>query len=134
RERVAPRWTRVLLHADRPHRALPPDARPRGVLPDGVGRQRTADRAPRAALLRGAVRPFAALRPVVRAARRETQAAAAHLAAQLRGAVPPADRAGRAGLRGPVAPARTVRGLVAALHDDRRPGAGRRAARVPAQP
>ena len=50
------------------HRALPADARARGVLPDGLGRQRPADRAPGAELLRRAVRPVAAVRPGLRAA------------------------------------------------------------------
>ncbi len=62
RQRVAARRTRLLLHAHRLHRALPAHARPRGVLPDGLGRQRPADRAARAELLRRALRPVAALR------------------------------------------------------------------------
>ena len=40
-----------------------------GLLPDGVGRQRAAHRAPGAELLRGALRPLAPLRPGLRAAR-----------------------------------------------------------------
>ena len=84
-ERLAARRPRVLLHAHRLHRALPADARARGVLPDGLGRQRPADRAPGAELLRRALRPVAAVRPGLRAAgeaRREE--AGADLAPQLR--------------------------------------------------
>ena len=55
-------------HAHRPGRALSADARQGSVLPDGVGRQRPADRAPRAELLRRALRSVAAVRPVVHAA------------------------------------------------------------------
>ena len=44
-------------------RPLPADARQGGLLPDGLGRQRPAHRAPGAELLRGALRPDAALRP-----------------------------------------------------------------------
>ena len=44
-------------------RPLPADARARGLLPDGLGRQRPAHRAPGPELLRGPVRPDAALRP-----------------------------------------------------------------------
>ena len=50
------------VHAHRHRRAVSPDARQGGVLSDGMGRQRSADRAARAELLRGAVRSFAALR------------------------------------------------------------------------
>ena len=42
---------RLLLHPHRRDRAVPADARPRGLLPDGLGRQRAADRAPGAARL-----------------------------------------------------------------------------------
>ena len=51
---------RVLLHPHRPGRALPADARQGRVLPDGLGRQRPADRAPGAELLRRPLRPVAA--------------------------------------------------------------------------
>ena len=66
--RLAARRPRVLLHAHRRRRALPADARPRGVLPDGLGRQRPAHRASRAELLRRALRPVAAVRGRLRAA------------------------------------------------------------------
>ena len=59
---VAARGTRVLLHPHRPDRPLPADARPARVLPDRLGRQRAADRAPGAELLRGALRPERAVR------------------------------------------------------------------------
>ena len=42
---------------------------PRGLLPDGLGRQRPPHRAPGAELLRRALRPVAAVRPRLRAAR-----------------------------------------------------------------
>ena len=51
RQRLAARRPRLLVHAHRRHRALPADARQGRVLSDGVGRQRPADRAPRAELL-----------------------------------------------------------------------------------
>ena len=59
---LAARRARLLLHPHRPRRALPADARQGGVLPDGLGRQRPADRAPGAELLRRALRPVAAVR------------------------------------------------------------------------
>ena len=61
-ERLAARRARVLVHPHRHHRPLPAHARPRGLLPDGVGRQRRADRAAGAELLRRALRPVVALR------------------------------------------------------------------------
>ena len=62
-QRHAARRPRLLLHPHRRDRPLPADARPRGLLPDGLGRQRAADRAPGADYLRRPVRPVAALRP-----------------------------------------------------------------------
>ena len=56
------------------------------------------------------------------------------LAAQLRRALPPAHRRGRAGLRGAVAPARPLGRLVARLRDHRRPQPAPEPARVPAHP
>ena len=61
--RVAARRPRVLVHAHRPDRPVPADARQVGVLPDGLGRQRAAHRAPGAELLRRPLRPVGALRP-----------------------------------------------------------------------
>ena len=68
-QRLAARRPCVLVHAHRCHRAVSADARQGGVLSDGVGRQRTADRAARAELLRRALRSVAAVRPGVPAAR-----------------------------------------------------------------
>ena len=59
---------RVLVHAHRHQGALRAHARQERVLPDGLGRQRPAHRAPRAELLRRALRPVAALRPRLHAA------------------------------------------------------------------
>ena len=73
-ERLAARRARVLLHAHRHRRPLPADARPGGLLPDGLGRQRPADRAPGAELLRRALRPVAALRPGLRSRRTKPDA------------------------------------------------------------
>ncbi len=70
RQRLAARRARLLLHPHRRGRPLPADARARGLLPDGLGRQRAADRAPRAEPLRRALRPRGRLRPRLRAARR----------------------------------------------------------------
>ena len=68
RLRVAARRARLLLHPHRPDRPLPADARQRGLLPDGLGRQRPAHRAPGAELLRRALRPVAAVRRRLHAA------------------------------------------------------------------
>ncbi len=54
-QRLAARGARVLLHAHRSDRALSADARDGGLLPDGLGRQRPADGAPRAEPLRRAL-------------------------------------------------------------------------------
>ena len=62
RQRVAARRPRVLLHPHRHHRPLQAHAGPRGLVPDGLGRQRPAHRAPGPELLRGALRPVAPLR------------------------------------------------------------------------
>ena len=79
--------------------------------------------------------PSLAVRPRLRAARRRRrrrQQPVADLAAQLRRAVRAADRRGRAGLRGAVAPPRPVGRLDPELHDDRRAGPAGVAAGVPA--
>ena len=62
RVRVAAHRPRLHLHPHRPARPVPPDARQARVLPDGLGRQRAAHRAPRAELLRRPLRPVAPLR------------------------------------------------------------------------
>ena len=61
-ERFAPRRSRLLVHPHRRHRALPAHVRQGRLLPDGVGRQRAADRAPRPELLRRPLRSVAAVR------------------------------------------------------------------------
>ena len=68
RERQPARRARLLLHPHRPDRPLPADARQVGLLPDGLGRQRPADRAPGAELLRRPLRPLAAVRRRLHAA------------------------------------------------------------------
>ena len=120
RQRLAARRPRLLLHPHRHRRSLPADVRPRGLLPDGLGRQRPADRASRAEPLRRALRPIDPLRPrLPTTSRAVREGAGVDLAAELRRAVPAADRDRRASLRGAVAHARAVRRLVDDLHDDR---------------
>ena len=133
-ERVAPHGIGVRLRPDRRHRPLPAHARARGLLPDGLGRQRAAHRAPGAELLRRALRPVAALRPQLRAPARAPEAAGADLAAELRRALPSPHRRGRARLRRPVAPRRAVGRLDDDLRHDRRGCAAGLTARVPAEP
>ncbi len=117
------------LHPHRPDRPLPADARPRGLLPDGLGRQRPAHRAPGAELLRRALRPVAALRPRLRRrpSRRPTSPRRRHRPPSSAGRnfvelCETADRRGREGLRGPV-PARSGLSVDWSLnlHDHRRP-------------
>ena len=131
---VPPRRARVLLHAHRPGGALPADARQGGLLPDGLGRQRPAHRAPGAELLRRPLRPLAAVRRGLHPAREAgPEEAGPDQPAELRRAVRAARRAGRAGLRVAVAHPRPLRRLEAALHDRRREVPDRVAAGVPAQ-
>ena len=125
------------LHPHRHDRPLPAHAGRRGLLPDGLGRQRPAHRAAGPELLRRPLRPLAPLRPRLPAAGRAAQATArrpSHLPAQLRRAVRPAHRRGRAGLRGAVAPPRAVGRLVADLRHHRRPRPAHQPAGLPAQP
>ena len=61
-ERLAAHGFGVRVRADRRARALPAHAGPRGLLPDGLGRQRSRDRAARAELLRRALRSAPAVR------------------------------------------------------------------------
>src|SRR5207244_6788443 len=102
-QRITPRRPRLLLHPHGPDRALSPDARRGGLLPDGVGRQRPAHGAAGAELLRRALRPVAALRPALRAAAGAAEGADPHPPPELRGALPAADGGGREGVRGAVA-------------------------------
>ena len=133
-ERLAAHGFGLRLRADRFHRALPAHARPARLLPDGLGRQRPAHRAPRAELLRRALRTAPAVRPRVRPAREAGQGRRADLAAELPRAVRAAGRGGRSRVRGAVAPARAVGRLEPDLHDRRARGAAHESARVPAQP
>ncbi len=127
RLRVAARRARVLLHPHRPGRPLPADAGQVGLLPDGLGRQRPAHRAAGAELLRRAVRPVAALRGRLRAARQaRREAPGPDQPPQLHRAVRAARRAGRGRLRVAVAHAGPLGGLEPALHDHRPQGADRR--------
>ena len=132
---------RLQLHAHRRQGALRAHARQDRVLPDGLGRQRPADRAPRAELLRRALRPVAAVRrrlhAPVRGRRQQVEPRrrpGADQPPQLHRAVREAHRRGREALRGALAPARPERRLDPDLphdlgrHDPHEP------ARVPAQP
>ena len=67
-QRLAAHRPRVQLHPHRHHRPLPAHARQERLLPDRVGRQRPGHRAPRAELLRRALRSVAAVRPRLRPA------------------------------------------------------------------
>ena len=67
---LAARRARVQLHPHRHRRPLPAHARQARLLPDGLGRQRPAHRAPRPELLRRAVRAEPAVRPGLHRARR----------------------------------------------------------------
>ena len=102
------------------------------VLSHGLGRQRAADRAARAELLRRPLRSVAAVRPGVHAAGQTGEAGDPGLASELHRAVQPADRRRREGLRAPLASSRAVGGLVDDLRDDRPARPARLAARVPA--
>ena len=82
------------------HRPLPADARRAGVLPDRVRRQRPADRTLRRAGLR--------------------RAGGGHAAGRVRRALPGRDQPHRGAVRGPVAAARALARLVAALLHHRR--------------
>ena len=74
---------RVLLHAHRRQGALRAHARQDRVLPDGLGRQRPAHRAPRAELLRRALRPVAPVRRRLHAAVRGRRQQASRAADQV---------------------------------------------------
>ncbi len=131
-QRLAARRARVLVHAHRRHRPLPAHARQGGLLPDGVGRQRPPDGAARPELLRREVRPVAAVRRELRATGHAREAGRAGLASQLHRAVRAPDLGRRGRLRGDLAPAGPLRGLVAHLRHDRPPRAARVAGLVPA--
>ena len=127
-ERLAARRPRLLLHPHRPDRAVPADARQGGLLPHGLGRQRAADRAAGAELLRRPLRPVAALPGGLHAAgEARPQAPGPDQPAQLRRALRAAGRGGREGLRVAVADPRPLGRLDADLHDRRAPTRGRSA-------
>ena len=66
---LPPHGLGLRVRADRRHRPLPAHAGVEALLPDGMGRQRAADRAAGADVLRRDVRPLAPLRPRLHAAR-----------------------------------------------------------------
>ncbi len=70
-QRLTAHGARVQLHPHRHDRPLPAHARQAGLLPDGLGRQRSADRATRPELLRRALRSARALRAALRRHRSE---------------------------------------------------------------
>ncbi len=128
--------SRLLVHPHRRRRPLPAHAGRERLLPDGLGRQRPAHRAPGAELLR---RPLRSRRsPTTPTSSRPTppgKDAVAGQPAQLRRAVPRAHRRGRAGLRAPVAHARPVGRLDPRPTPPSTTAASRHEpARVPAQP
>ena len=132
---------RLLLHAHRHHRPFPAHAGQSRLLPHGLGRQRPAHRAPRAELLRRALRPGPALRPRLHPAalgRRgrvgQSRRSNPDLATQLRRAVRTPDGRGRGAVRSPVAPPGPECGLDAALPDHRNAGPQSRPSSLPAQP
>ena len=133
-QRVTARRARVLVHPHRHRRPVPPDARRRGVLPDGVGRQRASHRAPGPEPLRGPLRPVAALPGRLRRSRPARRPAAAGEPAQLHRAVPPPHRRRRGRLRGAVAAARAVGRLELTLRHHRRAVTAGRPAGLPPQP
>src|SRR5262245_49069184 len=96
-----------------------------------MGRQRPADRAPRAELLRRPLRSIAAVRSGVPAAARAAQAADLRLAPELHRAVRAADRRRRESVRAVVALSRAVGRLVDDLRDDREAGAAGVAIELP---
>ena len=142
RERLAPRGPRVQLHPHRHHRPLPADAGQVGLLPDGLGRQRPAHRAPGAELLPGPVRPHAPLRPRLRHPHpgvgavegRAEGDAGPHQPPQLHRPLQHPHRRGREGLREPLPHPRPLGRLGAHLRHHRRPLPPGRPAGVPAQP
>ena len=140
-ERLAAHRPRVLLHPDRLPGPLQADGRLRGLLPDGLGRQRPADRAPRPELLRRARRRLAAARrglPAAAAGRRGQERQGGRPAAdqpgELHRAVRHPHRRGREGLRGGLPDRRALGRLGHQLPHHRRPLAGDRAGGVPEQP
>ena len=139
--RVPAHRARLLVHAHRHQGAVRADDGQDGVLPHGLGRQRPADRAPRAELLRRAVRPVAPLRrrlhPSVRGRRQQElprRGPDRDQPPQLHRAVRAAHGRGREGLRGALARPRPLRRLDPDLPHDLGRDDPHVAARLPAQP
>ena len=147
-ERFAARRSRVRLHAHRRDRPLPAHARARGLLPDGVGRQR---RSPPSGGCR-TTSACAAIRrcrttPTFDAAGEAGEAGDPDQPAELRRALRPARGRGRAEVRGAVAPRsglsvdwamtyttigdRSRRGVAARVPAQRSPAARRTSRRRP---
>ncbi len=134
---LAAHRARVQLHPHRHDRPVPPHARAARLLPDGVGRQRPADRTACRELLRRRVRHLGPLRPCARGVRQPAegpQGLPPGEPTELHRAVRAAAGHRRAGLRGPVPPSRALRRLVAQLHDDQRLHPPDLPTRLPAQP
>ena len=131
-QRIAPRRSRLFLHPHGRRRPISPHARQGCVLPDGVGRQRSADRAACAELLRRQVRSLAGLRPRICSAGESAEAADIGVAAQLHRAVHAPDCRGRKSVRASMAVSWPVGRLVDDLRDDRQAFAAHLAARVSA--
>ena len=133
---LAPHRPRLQLQPDRHGGALPAHARPQRLLPDGLGRQRRAHRAPRAEPLPRALRPHPAPRPrpAPRAARGEgagaQDAAARDLAPRLHRPLRARHRRGREVLPRDLAAHGPLGGLAHRVRDDRPPLAPARAALV----
>ena len=137
-QRFAAHGPRVQLHAHRHRRPLLAHAREVRLLSHGMGRQRPPHRAPRAELLRRVVRPVGAVRRRFPAAvpRRPAEGpqGGPGVATELHRTVRGTHRSGRESVRGPLPPAWSLRGLVAALRDHRRAVTTRITARFPPQP
>src|SRR3954465_553312 len=121
RERIAACRPRIFVHAYRRNRAISAHARKGCVLSDGMGRQRSSDRTPRAELLWRTLRSIASVRPFVRAARQAREASDSRIASEFHRAVRTVDRRRREGVRTLVATSRVVGGLVDDLCDHRSP-------------
>ncbi len=143
-ERQPAHRARLQLHPHRLHGPLQADAGARGVLPDRLGRQRPADRAPRPELLRRARRRDPPLRGGLHPAlpggrRRQRQGDQGRRPApdqpqELHRAVRRAHRRGRGHLRGALPPDGLQPRLGHLLPHHRRALPRRRPAGLPAQP
>ena len=130
RLRLTPRRSRLQLHPHRHDRPLPADAGQGRLLPDGLGRQRPADRATGPELLRRPLRSLTPLPGRLRTAchrRRLPEGTKKDDKRQVSISRPNfielcdrARRRGREGLRGPLPTARSVGRLESPLRHDRR--------------